>query len=263
MSHVHISVVVNAHREGLLAPPSLRSAQETVRHARNAGLNVETIAVLDRPDQTTLEVFGEFADQHDQVRVLPVDHGDLGHSRNSGVEAAHGDWIGFLDADDLWSANWLIDSYRAGEADARSVVWHSEVNVYFGLYPHLYLHADMEDDGFDPAILALTNCWTSLCFTRRSLLASVPYPTTTLKAQIGYEDWGWNMEAVARGAIHKVVRGTAHAIRMKEGSLLRQTTAAGCLPRASDMFMQILQARKSALPQERANRGVHANQSTV
>lgn len=42
------------------------------------------------------------AEQFDGVRVLARDHAGLGASRNAGIEAATGTFIGFCDADDTW-----------------------------------------------------------------------------------------------------------------------------------------------------------------
>ena len=243
MRPVDVTIVVNGHREGLLAPPSLRSVDLAVHRLSSEGAFAETIAVLDRPDALTLEVFTAWAASRQDLTLLQVDHGDLGKSRNAGVSAARGEWVAFLDADDLWGETWLSSAYFAAEKETRRSVWHPETNLYFGERPHIFTHIDMDDPEFSPAILALTNPWTALCFAKRSLLLEVPYSPTAHQRQIGYEDWGWNMATIDRGAIHKIVPRTAHAIRTKSVSLLNQTTAAACLPQASTLLRNILAKR--------------------
>jgi hypothetical protein len=148
-----------------------------------------------------------------------------------------------LDGDDLWGRSWLADAYFMAHADSRELVLHPEVNVYFGYDPHVFIHLDAESKDFDVGALALVNYWTSLCFVRTEFLVSHPYPETDLVAQIGYEDWGWNLKVMSAGAIHKCVPGTGHAIRMKQTSLVRQTTSAGCIAKTSDIFQAALKSR--------------------
>ncbi len=53
------------------------------------------------------------ADVSDRVRVLPVAGGGRGRPLNAGVAAARGEYVAFLDDDDLVSANW-VETFRAG-----------------------------------------------------------------------------------------------------------------------------------------------------
>jgi glycosyltransferase involved in cell wall biosynthesis len=243
MSMVEITAIVNAHREGLLAYPTLLSLRQAVEHAEDRGLCVELLFVLDRADYATTEVFKANAVGAKRTRIVMVDHGDLGLSRNSGALAAQGEWLAFLDADDLWCANWLSAAHAAAAIDPRNVVWHPEVSVYFGEHFHILNHIDSEDPAYNVALLAMANYWTSLCFVRRSLVLQVPYPESDLRNQIGFEDWGWNMATIESGALHKVVPSTGHAIRVKPTSLVKETTSASCLPHPSAMFRRILAER--------------------
>lgn len=248
MSTPQVTAVVNAHSEGLLAQPSIKSLGQARARAEQNGIQVEVVVVLDRPTAVTEEFFSDQAHLQPWLRLVTVNFGDPGLSRNAGVSAAAGDWIAFLDADDLWGANWLVAAHSAAEADARSIVWHPEVNVYFGAEDKILVHVDMESPQFDVAGLAVRNYWTALCFAKRAFLLSVPYPATNLGHQIGYEDWGWNMETIARGALHKVVPGTGHVIRVRAASVVRRTTEAECLPRPSEMFCQLLKNGPPRIP---------------
>lgn len=243
MASFDITAVINGHGEGLLAHSSLLSLQRCARVAGKKGITVELLAVLDRPDPLTIEVFENFARACPELRIEIVQHGDLGYARNSAATAANGKWVAFLDADDIWGDEWLVAAYGAAEADARKIVWHPEINVYFGVAPHLFLHVDMEDERFRIATLAHTNTWTSLCFASAEFLQAVPYTGTHLRDYIGYEDWSFNIDVIHRGGIHKIVPGTAHAIRTRHTSLVKATTAAGCIPRPSGFFRDILKNR--------------------
>jgi glycosyltransferase involved in cell wall biosynthesis len=56
----------------------------------------------------TLDALRRLEQQHPQVKVIrPGRNGGPARARNLGLEAASGDWIGFIDADDLWPAGKL------------------------------------------------------------------------------------------------------------------------------------------------------------
>ena len=105
----------------------------------------------------------------------------------------------------------------------------------------------MEDERIGIDGLVCSNFWSALCFAPRSLLLKAPYPETRLEQQIGFEDWGWNIEVLVHGAIHKIVRDTAHFIRAKHtNSLCSKSTAAQCIPAPSNYFVQALRQRERA-----------------
>jgi len=137
MDSFDITAIVNGHRESLLAQPSLLSLRQAIEQSERSGIRVETVIVLDRPDVVTEELMQRYCESTANTRVLNVDHGDLGLSRNSGVAAAQGKWIAFLDADDLWGRTWLSAAFNAAENDPRPIVWHPELSVLFGSHPHL------------------------------------------------------------------------------------------------------------------------------
>jgi glycosyltransferase involved in cell wall biosynthesis len=245
MNKFQISIVINAHREGLIALPSFRSASRAKALAESHGITVEMIVIIDKGDDLTKEITAGWTESN--LSVIYVNNGDSGLSRNDGVAVAHGEWIAFLDADDLWAETWLINGFAAAIKDNRKIVWHPEINLYFGRHPHIYRHVDMESKEFQLSSLLINNHWTALCMTTRKLLLETPYPMTNLEEQIGHEDWGWNLETIANGALHKVVPGTGHAIRQKlQNSLLGQANAVGVLPRPTNLFRQFIKSNAEA-----------------
>jgi hypothetical protein len=234
MSQFDITAIVNLHREGELARSSLQSLMFTKKSAEAKGLQVQVVAVLDKADLTTRNVCRDF--ERDGMSTVHCSFGDLGSARNAGISAALGDWIAFLDGDDLWCDQWLVRAHGCAMTDNRCIVWHPEVNLYFGEREFMLVHIDMEDASFDLSNLAFRNYWTALAFARRRLHVEVPYSKSDPNLQLGYEDWGWNMQTIAIGAIHKVVPGTVHSIRAKKLSLLQQATEGRVMPVPSDLF---------------------------
>ncbi|WP_140984189.1 glycosyltransferase family 2 protein [Asticcacaulis tiandongensis] len=229
-----ITAIVNLHNEGQMARASLVNLKRAAEFARQSGLTVEIIAALDRANPETVALAEDMSDTH--LRCVYFDHGDLGRSRNNAVEVAQGQWIAFLDGDDLWSENWLTEAHACASADPRFIVWHPEINLYFGDSSGLHIHADMEQTEFEPLALALSNIWTALCFTKRDWLLRVPYPMTDLQNRVGFEDWGWNISIIEHGGLHKVVKGTGHALRTRWNSLAQQSATVRARPDISGLL---------------------------
>ena len=210
-----ISVIITAHREGLLAGVSAQSADAAVDAANSTGLRCERIVVLDRADAATSDLLkGHYGDR---ARILETDEGDPGLSRNRGVKAASGIHAAFLDADDLWSENWLVEAHNFVTARP-DVIAHSACNIVFGAHSMLWWHADSESAGCDPTYLEWMNYWDALAFARRDLLLKYPFVANDLKRGYGHEDWHWNQTTIAHGVPHKPVPETIHFKRRREGS---------------------------------------------
>lgn len=239
MSAIDITAIVNLHSEGMLAHSAFMSVARAKIYAEDRGLHVEVLAVLDHPSADTLS----FVDECAFVDFTPVrvSYGDLGRARNRGVELSRGKWVTFLDGDDLWAENWLAAAYAAANSERRPVIWHPLALIIFGAQRYLFIHVDMEDDDFDVLSLALSNLWSSQSFARRDLYLALPFPDTDHQRQLGYEDWGWNLETIAKGYIHKSVSATANACRKKDkGSLFQQTAATGAMPKPTSLFQEMI-----------------------
>ncbi len=225
-----IAAVVNLHTEGDAALPSLVSSWRAAEHARAAGISVELAIVLDSPDAETIAVANAWSDR---ARIIPIAVGDLGAARNAAVRTLDGEWMAFLDGDDLWGESWLTGAFTAATSTDDPTpldVWHPQVNVMFGATQSLLHHRDSTDPSFSIARLRLFNAWTALSFTRREYLELTPYPRNRLAEGFGYEDWSWNVEVLRRGGRHRIVPDSVHAIyRAPAGpstNLLSQSRAA-------------------------------------
>ena len=231
-----VCAVVNAHREGNIIIPTLRSIHLAQQHARDAGLDCGVCVLLDMPDDNTRDIVEDWRGDDWQVVISDVD--DLGLARNDAVaRAEESRFIAFLDGDDLCSRNWLTDAcvHASAYADGPAI-WHPAANFVFGTgETYIYRHRDMDDPAFSLPYLVLDNYWTALSFGERSIYREYPYMTTRLKGGWGYEDWSWNALTVGSGVKHKVVPETAHFIRRRRSSLLRETKAAQAIPNLSPL----------------------------
>lgn len=216
---VDITVVITAHREGLIAAQSARSAEAAVTEAAERGLRCETLVVLDRADAMTADVLrGAFGER---ARFLASDEGDPGGARNCGVAAATGCSVAFLDADDLWSRNWLVEAHARAEARP-DAVFHSACNLVFGHKRLLWWHSDSESPLCDAAYMGWTNYWDALTFARTAIHQHLPFRRNDLRLGFGHEDWHWNLETLRAGIAHKPVPGTMHFKRARSGSQMER-----------------------------------------
>ena len=164
--------------------------------AEQEGVSVEVLVILDRANAETVEFFDRASDDWN---LINVDFGNLGRSRNEGVRLACGRWIAFLDADDLFSANWLASAFSASERDKRLIAWHTEWDIYFGSEEFIAHNSDMDNIHISKKDLICINLWSALCFAPKELFILTPYAQTYHLGQIGYEDWAWNMAVVEDG----------------------------------------------------------------
>lgn len=236
------SVVLTAHREGMLLSATLKSLHRAIQEAARDSHLIEVLISLDRPDALTRDVAMEQAGLVGAT-ILENDYGDPGLSRNHCIAHAAGDFIAILDGDDLMSRNWLRAARQAAAADSRPVIWHTEANLIFGEEIHMFRHRDMEQDDVDPLTLLLCNPWTALCFARKQCFIDLPYQRSRPADGLGHEDWSWNRDAIAAGYVHKIVKGTAHAIRRKAMSQLKLATLANALPAPGMMYRAELERR--------------------
>jgi glycosyltransferase involved in cell wall biosynthesis len=219
---IDITVILNVHDEGLLAGPSINSFEAAIAHAQAQKLSVESIVVLDRPDALTLSVFENLGTRH---KLIVADVGDLGLARNTGVLAAKGDYIAFLDGDDLWGFQWLAAAHDFCSRSPIEVIAHCEVNVMFGETNHFWWHVDSEHPKFDFEYLRINNYWTALSFASRKIYLEFPYQKNDLSGGYGFEDWHWNCQTLQAGIAHRPVPNTVHMVCKSSASLSIRSVA--------------------------------------
>lgn len=227
-----ISIVVNSHAEGPLINFAIKSVDLAVLTLqRTFRIEVEKIIVLDNPDDETSNEVNKLSNTW--ARIF-VDNGDLGASRNAGVNRAQGKYVAFLDGDDLWGKSWLLNCWNyIQNHNFDKVILHPEVNYYFGFQDNTpvdnaFLSVSSNSANFSFYDLASTNYWTALAFSTREAFIKNPYKDLSELDGISYEDWQFNIETLALGYEHLYVKDTAHFIRTKNhGSMLQESNRTG------------------------------------
>jgi len=229
-----ISCVVALHAEGLIAHRTMRSINRAARYARQGGLSIEFIFVLDRPTPQTMRYVETSLLIDPLSKLISADFGDSGLARNLGVQHADGEYIAIHDGDDLSSKNWFLRAHELNGVDRRYVV-HPEVTVGFDQNTYIVYHPDQRGRDFAEIDVAFENCWPYICFSHRETFLEVPYAATPKSSGFGFEDWHWNCEVMARGFVHTVAAGTAFFNRLKESGsrFVEQSTRNTLIPHSA------------------------------
>ena len=111
-----VSVIIPAHNAGTFVAETLDSAlAQTMR-------DFEVIVVDDGSADGTAEILARYGDR---IRVERQSAGGPSRARNRGAELARGEWLAFLDADDLWRRDKLGRQLQAVAADPEVELVHT------------------------------------------------------------------------------------------------------------------------------------------
>jgi glycosyltransferase involved in cell wall biosynthesis len=117
-----LTVIVPTHNRSRL----LRQALLSVLWQRDVDL--EVIVVDDGSSDDTASVVSGLRDARIRMVRHRVPRG-VSAARNQGIGEARGDWVAFLDDDDLWAPEKLAEQLRAARRERRSWAYTGHVNV--------------------------------------------------------------------------------------------------------------------------------------
>ncbi len=125
----------------------------------------ELIVINDGSQDATLEVLSSIQDP--RLRILSYSNAGLASSRNRGITEATGEYISFLDADDLWTPDKLEAQFQALEEHPEAAVAYSwtdyidqssqflhsgrHITINGNVYQHLLVNNFLEN-GSNPLI---------------------------------------------------------------------------------------------------------------
>lgn len=213
----------------------MRAADAAVAFAQKSGWSVEQIIAFDNPSPRARAMFQQPALDH--WTRIDVDGGDLGPTRNKVVrEHAQGRAIAFLDADDLFSENWLAQGMArlqaAIDAGCPKSIIHPELNWLFDGARSVYWNPDQTDPMFAPQYFYLMNYYDSLCLAPREAHLDIPYATRALEQGLSFQDWHFAIETMSAGWRHMSAADTIIFKRRRDDSLVTQSRATEALVRA-------------------------------
>jgi glycosyltransferase involved in cell wall biosynthesis len=83
--------------------------------------DIEVIVIDDGSTDETLRILADFARVDSRLRILTQQHGYAGRARNRGMDQACGNYLAFLDADDLFAPTFLEQMLRRARQDQLDV----------------------------------------------------------------------------------------------------------------------------------------------
>ena len=97
----------------------IRTALESVI-SQKGDFEIELIVVNDGSEDGTQDIIKRFGSQYSNLKIIDQENRGLSAARNAGLDAATGDWLVFLDADDLLpdsSLDFLCNLVRKKKCD--------------------------------------------------------------------------------------------------------------------------------------------------
>ena len=220
-----LTVGVTAHNEGMLAHKTLKSIFRALELVEEHNIPYEIIIHIDNGDEPTVNYFKQY--QNDKrFTIINSTFGDLGMSRNCIASHAKGEFLAFLDADDMISKNWYVNGIKRIAESKKEIMVHPNIQFNFGAGTKLEytIRKDSFDKFEDAIISAGVNRWCSAIMGRTQTFLSFPYMKT--EKGYGYEDYFLNTKTVGAGIKHMVAPETVMFYRQKrEGSLLTSSNA--------------------------------------
>ncbi|MER6161081.1 CDP-glycerol glycerophosphotransferase family protein [Streptomyces sp. NPDC001868] len=171
-----MSVVVIVYNDEARLPTAVRSVlEQTLR-------SVEVVIVDDHSTDGSYEVAARLAAEHpDRVRAyrLPVNSGGCGAPRNQGIRETRGEYVLFLDSDDVLERNACRNMLEAAETTGADLVSGLCVRVHVDTrtrkevkwYPWLYARTRTLDSVSElPDLLVYDTLSTNKCYRRDFLV---------------------------------------------------------------------------------------------
>jgi glycosyltransferase involved in cell wall biosynthesis len=128
------------------------NAASTIRRAIQSALDqtippLEVLVVADGPDEALAELIASHFGS--SVRYIEVEHGGHCRARNIGRRAAIGNWVGHLDADDVWAPTKLERQSDVARTLPQVMVIHTAFEM-FGMRTALApTRSEMHSEGAD------------------------------------------------------------------------------------------------------------------
>ena len=108
-----ISVVIPLYNKVTIIKSSLESVLQ-----QKTSVPFEIVIIDDGSTDNSAKIVLEIASQYSNVRYVKQDNAGPSAARNKGIELANGEWIVFLDADDLFLPNALQNLYNTATQES-------------------------------------------------------------------------------------------------------------------------------------------------
>ena len=184
-----ISVIIPAYNAERTILDTIASVQQ------QTFADFELIVINDGSTDGTLELLQSVKD--DRLQVFSYENGGLPTARNRGIERSQGEFIAFLDADDLWATDKLELQLASLQAHPEAGLAYSWTYYRFNSEQDSYADTSNSFEGYVYADLLVKNFLQSGSnpLIRREVINSVGLFDPALKA---CEDWDFYLRIGAK-----------------------------------------------------------------
>lgn len=211
-----LTVIVTVHNEGNLLAKCLESCRRALREALGYYTFSEVVLICDNPDPRSWELANLMVDRELATAVHRTTFGDPGLARNFGAQQAKGEFVTFIDADDLVNHAYLKDFITRIE-NASGAFLRPRIVLTFGEEKAYLLQYDSKDIPNNETMI-YSNPWAMPVFGRRKDFLETPFEADDIKNGFSHEDWEWNLVVLDKGLSFEVVEGAVYFARRRRGS---------------------------------------------
>lgn len=122
----------------------------------------EVIAINDGSSDGSFGILSEYAARDSRIRVIDKENSGVSDARNVGIGEARGEYVAFIDADDIYAHEYLELMYRAAE-DSDADVTVCDYVTFRGEKPSFPKHEKTEATPAAARELLDTGLMTSMC----------------------------------------------------------------------------------------------------
>ena len=116
--------------------------------------DIEIVCINDGSTDKSLDILKAYAERDSRVQVYSQKNPGLGEARNAGICYAHGEYIQFVDSDDMLEPNTLLYAYQKAQSgrldvfafDAHAIFQNAEMEAEKGGYKTYYPRPDKYRD---------------------------------------------------------------------------------------------------------------------
>jgi glycosyltransferase involved in cell wall biosynthesis len=191
--------------------------------------SIELVVIDDGCEPSVAELLDRIDDP--RMRVLRVPHGGASLARNAGIEAARGDYIRFVDSDDVLVADSTAHLLTLTGGNDRIITYGATLVCDVGLQPMSTIETGTQGRVAEDCLLnRFATTIHSLLFPRSVVDENGPWESSLVVS----EDWDYALRAFERAdvrgdrrvATHYRMHSQMNSRNVPEG--IRSSAAAGC-----------------------------------